>query len=379
MLSCDRVSVSNLGQSDLDLWRAMQAVTPAFRSPLLSPDFVHAVTAVRSDTEVAVFKRRGRTVGFLPFHPRPGKFARPAGAPFADYSALLTLPEPHLKAREALRLAGIDQYQAIGLVDPYNVFGHVEGEADEAFAIDLSLDGPANNANKKLEKNIRRLRRHAEEAHGEVRFVVGDRDPGHFEHMLRLKREQTLQTGLHDFLAPGWVQQLLRDLFEAPQDQLHGNLITLMAGDTPLLYHFGARLGDRGHPWISTYDPAFAAYSPGQIFLGGCAEPLAAAGISYYDLSTGAQSYKSVFSNTRAPVRHARVYSDRAHWPERLSRFGVGARRAFGAHVDGAVARLHRRFDQIACLELDALSRARGVAYAFSNATKRMKAAENAG
>lgn len=378
MLTCDRVSVSNLGQSDLELWRAMQAVTPAFRSPLLSPDFVRAVSAVRPDTEVAVFKRRGRTIGFLPFHPRPGRFARPAGAPFADYSALLTLPEPHFKATEALRLAGIDQYQAIGLVDPYHVFGSVAGEEDEAFAIDLSRDGPANNANKKLEKNIRRLRRHAEEAHGEIRFVMSDRDPEHFDLMLRLKREQTKQTGLHDFLAPAWVQHLLRNLFEAPKDGLHGNLITLMAGDTPLLFHFGARLGDRGHPWISTYDPAFAAFSPGQIFLGGVAEHLASDGIAYYDLSTGAQAYKAVFSNTRSPVRHARVYADGAQWPERLSRFGVTARRALGPQVDTAVARMGRRFDQIACLELDPISRARGVAYAFSNAGKRMKVVENA-
>ncbi len=376
MLTCDRVSVSNLVQSDLELWRAMQAATPAFRSPLLSPEFVRAVTAVRSDTEVAVFKRRGRTVGFLPFHPRPGRFARPAGAPFADYSALLTLPEPHLKAREVLHLAGIDQYQAIGLVDPYNVFGKVEGEEDEAFAIDLTTGGPANNANKKLEKNIRRLRRHLEDAHGEVRFVMGDRDPEHFELMLRLKREQTRLTGLHDFLAPGWVQQLLRNMFDAPKDQLHGNLITLMAGDAPLLFHFGARMGDRGHPWISTYDPAYATFSPGQIFLGGCAEHLAADGISYYDLSTGAQAYKAVFSNTRSPVRHARIYSDRARWAEKLSRFSVTARRVMG--VDGPIARLNRRVDQIACLELDTLSRARGIAFAFSNATKRMKATENA-
>lgn len=378
MLTCDRVSVSNLGQSDLDLWRAMQAVTPAFRSPLLSPDFVRAVSAVRSDTEVAVFKQRGRTIGFLPFHPRPGRFARPAGAPFADYSALLTLPEPRLNAREALRLAGIDQYQAIGLVDPYGVFGPVEGEEDEAFAIDLTLDGPANNANKKLEKNIRRLRRHAEETHGEVRFVMGDRNPEHFEQMLRLKREQTRLTGLHDFLAPEWVQQLLRNLFNAPKDQLHGNLITLMAGDKPLLFHFGARLGERGHPWISSYDPAYAAFSPGQIFLGGVPDHLATDGITYYDLSTGAQAYKAVFSNTRSPVRHVRIYSDRAQWPERLARFGLAARRALGAQVDGTVARLNRRFDQIACLELDTLGRARGIAFAFSNVTKRMRTAENA-
>lgn len=379
MLTCDTVSASSLTARDVALWRGMQAVTPAFASPLLSPDFVQAIAAVRSDVRIAVFKKNGRTVGFLPIHVRPGRFARPVGAPFSDYSALITFPEPHIRIGDALRTAGIQRYQAIGLIDPYGVFGDCPGgETDEAHGIDLS-SGMANNANKKLQKNIRRITRHLEEAHGEVRIVAGDRTRTTFDAMIDWKRRQTRETGLHDFVAAPWVQKMLGRLFEADTDGLHGFMVTLMAGDTPVLAHYGIRLGDRAHPWISSYDPAFSTFSPGQIFLNGLQEPLEAAGVRYYDLSTGQQAYKAIFSNTSFAVRHTRAYSDApdARISASMARVGADIRRVLGPKVDGAFARLNRRLDQIATLELDTLSRARGVAYAFSNASKRMKVADH--
>jgi len=280
---------------------------------------------------------------------------------------------------EALHAAGIHRYQAIGLIDPYNVFGEIiDGEVDEASGIDLSEDAPENNANKKLLKNIRRISRHLEEAHGPVRFIAGDRDRAHFDAMLSLKRQQTRDTGLHDFLEPDWVQQLLENLFTAPESGLHGFMLTMMAGDTPALYHFGIRLGDRAHPWVSSYDARFAAYSPGQIFLNSLHEALREAGVAYYDLSTGQQGYKAIFSNTRFPVTHARIYSGSgpARFRASLDTLSAGARKAMGPKVDDAVMRLKRRFDHIATLELDTISRLRGVAYAFSSASRRRRVSE---
>lgn len=376
MLTCERVRASDLTDHDVALWHTMQAETPAFRSPLLSPEFARAVASVRDDVRVLVVRRSGKTVGFLPVHIRPGAFARPAGAPFSDYSALITHPLPGLRIGEVLKAAGINSYQAIGLVDPYNVFGEMPGaENDEAFAIDMSQGEASNNAFKKLLKNIRRLTRHIEEAHGPLSFVVGDRDPARFETMIRLKRQQTRDTGLHDFLAADWVQHLFKNLQAAPESGLHGFMLTLMTGDTPILYHFGVRLGDRAHPWVSSYDPAFSTFSPGQLFLNLCPEPLREAGVNYYDLSTGDQKYKAIFSNTTFPVRHARVYSDAppARLQARIERITLDTRKALGTRIDDAVARLNRRFDHIATLELDTLSRMRGVAFAFSSAAKRQR------
>jgi len=376
MLTCDLVKVRDLSARDETAWREMVQATPAFASPLLSPDFTRAVAAVRPDTHVAIFRDGGRIAGFLPHHRRPGAFGRPAGAPFADYSALITFPDVKICGEAALKAAGLKSFQAIGLIDPHGVFGGVQGEIEEAYGIDLTFDAPVNNVNKKLSKNINRLRRHAAEALGETYILADDRDAAHFARALELKRDQVKSNGLHDFLAAPWVQTFLTSLFEAGRDGLHGYLVTQMAGETPLLFHFGVRLGDRAHPWVSSFDPAYATFSPGQIFLQDCQAALKADGVAYYDLSTGQSHYKNAFCNTHFPVTHARLYGAQAGLDARLSRAAGRAQRALGS-AGNALARLNRRIDQIACLELDTLSRLKGVAHAFTHASKRLRAADH--
>ncbi len=382
MLTCSLHKVQDLSLRDLAAWRAMTAATEAFASPILSPEFSQAVAAVRDDVHVAVYRRGPEIAGFLPHHRRPGRFARPAGAPFADYSALITFPEPNLHIKEALKLAGVDRLHVAGLVDPYRVFGNrVRSDAvsDDAFAMDLREDEPVNNVPKKHLKNINRLRRHLADTVGEPRFVIGDTNRDHYETMLTLKRAQVRQTGLHDFLAAPWVQALLRNLFEAPHSGLHGCLVTLMAGDKPLMYQFGPRLGDRAHPWVSSYDPAYAAFSPGQIFLNDCRQPLKQAGLVWYDLSTGQQHYKPAFCNNHNIVHNATVFSAA---PQGRVKSGIlvaakTMQKALGP-LDGLFERFDRRMDVIASLELDPVERIRGFAYALSAAPKRWRATDNA-
>ncbi|MEI9903646.1 MAG: GNAT family N-acetyltransferase [Asticcacaulis sp.] len=380
MITCDLIDAGALDDRHMGRWHEMMAATPLFRSPVLSPEFVKAVAEVRTDVRIAVISRGSEVIAYLPHHRRPNHFARPAGAPFSDYSALITFPDPGVAIGEVLETAGIQRYHASGLVDPYGVFGDVQGEGDEAFGMDLTADETVNNVNKKQTKNINRLRRHLIEAHGDLDFIIGDRDRDHFERMLRLKREQVRQNGLHDFLGAPWVKRFLDNLFAAPSGGLHGQLVTFTAGGKPTLFHFGVRLGDRAHPWISTYDPAYYSFSPGQIFLTDIQAPLKASGLVYYDLSTGQQHYKSSFCNTSFPVRHARFYSDApaARMNEKLAGLAGQAQKALGPTADMAFTRLGRRVDQIATLELDFLGRAKGVAYALSNAGKRWKATEHA-
>ncbi|MFT3996173.1 MAG: GNAT family N-acetyltransferase [Asticcacaulis sp.] len=376
MTTCELISPDALSETDIAAWRDMMRQTPAFASPLLSPDFCAAVARVRDDLKVAVFRRNGQTIAFLPHHRRPGHFARPAGAPFNDYTALISHPDTAFPAREALALAGIRAFQISGLVDPYGAFAGFEGEPEDAYGIDLSHGETVNNVEKKHLKNINRLRRRLEEDHGEVRFLTPDFTPDHFEAMLALKRAQTLQTGIHDFLSAPWVQALMRNLFVRPADtdtQLYGHLTTVTAGGKPIIWHFGPRLGDRVHPWISAFDPAFSAYSPGQLFLQGCQAPLREMGVSYYDLSTGQQHYKNAFCNTHSVVHHGRLYADSGDGrvSEALSRLVDNGGKALG--VSHLTRRLGRRLDQVASLELDLKSRVNGTLYAFANARKRLK------
>ena len=379
MLTCDLIRVENLTPRDQTIWQDMIDATEAFQSPVLSPAFIHAVAAVRDDIVIAVYRRDGETIGFLPHHRRPNRFARPVGAPFADYSALITFPDTDLKARDALAAARIDRYQAIGLIDPYGVFGEVEGTDDMGYGIDLGSDKPLNTVTKKHSKNINRHRRNLIAAHGEITFRLSEFDREHYEMMLRLKREQLEQNGLHNFLDAPWAANLLEQLFDAPRDGLHGALLVMMVGDAPVMFHYGLRYGDRMHPWVSSFDPAFGEFSPGQIFLCDAPAVLRDAGIRYYDLSTGQTHYKSSFCNTQFPVTHARIYggSASAHLSERLAHLASDVQKSMdrnriGRGMANALTRLNRRVDQIACLELDFASRAKGVAHAFANARRRI-------
>ncbi len=378
MLTCELIPPNQLTRRDRGVWQAMIDATPAFASPILSPQFVDAVAAVRDDTRVAVLRQRGQPVAFLALHHRPSRFARPAGAPFSDYSALITFPNPGFSGRDALKAAGIDRFQAIGLVDPYGLFSDPEnartGEIEEAYGIDLSHDGTVNQVNKKQVKNINRLRRNLIEAHGDIGFRLPDRDRAWFEHILAIKSSQTRESGLHDFLGVSWVRTLLDTLFDAPESGLHGVMLTMTAGDKPVLSHYGVRLGERIHPWVSSFDATYGAWSPGQIFLTDIQAPLKAAGVTYYDLSTGQSHYKNSFCNTHFPVRHTRLYggSSIARFRENFAHVRHTAQAAMGRGVDTVMTRLGRRFDQIACLELDTIGRARGVAFALGSASKRL-------
>ncbi|MGA9657729.1 MAG: GNAT family N-acetyltransferase [Asticcacaulis sp.] len=373
MLTCQLVKISDVSAQDIDLWRQMNGATPLFASPLLSPDFTQAVALCRDDVRVAVYRRGPQITGFLPHHRRPHRFARPAGAPFADYTALITFPDPEIDGPEALKLAGIDRFQAIGLVDPYHIFGTAAGEADMAYGIDMRPEAEGIKVSKKHSKNINRHRRNLIEAHGPIRIIVGDRNRRHYDRMLHLKREQMQQNGLHDFLQAPWANQLFEHLYDAPVEGLHGSLLTMMVGDVPAMFHYGLRLGDRMHPWVSSFDPAFGPFSPGQIFLTDAQVALRAAGVAYYDLSTGQSHYKNSFSNHQFPVLHARLYgaSDAARREEKAAHLSGRFQAMMGAGVSRIFGRMGRRFDQIACLELDFVSRARGVAYAFAAAPKR--------
>lgn len=380
MTTCDLISARDLSETDMAAWRDMAKQTFAFGSPVLSWDFCAAVAQVRDDVKVAVFRREGKAIAFLPHHRRPGQFARPVGAPFNDYTALISFPDTALSAREALALAGIRAFQVSGLIDPYGAFAGFEGEAEDAYGIDLTPQKgepgeTVNNVDKKHLKNINRLRRRLEEEHGEVRFELPDFTPEHFEAMLAIKRAQTAQTGIHDFLSAPWVQALMRNLFARPADtqtQLYGHLTTVTAGGKPIIWHFGPRLGDRVHPWVSAFDPAYSAYSPGQIFLQGCQTPLRELGVNYYDLSTGQQHYKNAFCNTHSVVHHGRLYaaSGKGRTAETLSRLIDRGGKALG--VSHLTRRLGRRLDHLASLELDLGGRVNGTLYAFANARKRL-------
>ena len=371
MLQADILRPDALSGDDLAAWRGWTKATPAFGSPLLGPAFARLVGAVRPDAFVAVFRDGTRPVGVLAHHRRPGGLARPIGAPWSDRHALLTAPGERLDWREALRAAGLSAYRFTALLDPHGVFAGA-GVDDEEAAYAIASDGgaPAGGAgywerlragSPKRFKNIRRLEHKLDREEGPLELVVGDRSPDALQLLIRWKREQFRRTGLHDVLHPAWSRALMERLAACDDAEMSGLLITLRARGRVLAAHFGVRAGGVYHPWLAAYDPAFAAASPGLVFLSMAVRAMPDAGLDRYELSGGSAHYKAVFSSEDAPLAAGAA---ELH-PADASR---GPRPEL-------MRRVRRRLDHIASTELTLGGRLQGVAAAISDFKKRLPSA----
>lgn len=367
MIEADVLHPSELAAADVAAWRAWQAQTPEFGNPLLGPDFARLVGKVRDDARVALFRRGGRLAGLLPHHRRPGGLARPIGAPFSDYHALVSGPAGELRERgsDALAAAGLGAFRFSGLIDPHAVFeqGAGAGEAD-AFSITLDQDPEAyfetlRASSPKRFKNWRRLENKLEREHGELRMTAPDLRPEAFEQLLAWKREQVRRTGTNDFLRPEWADGLMRSVFEDRDGEFEGLMITLSVGDTLIGGHFGVRLGDWYHPWLAATHPDFAQWSPGQIFLSRVIRVMPALGLRIYDMGPGHDHYKRHYANTRIGVAEGQAVA--ANPAGRVAGSIEGAWVLAGSRRTPIVGRVRRRLEQISTLELTLGGRVRGV------------------
>jgi len=359
-ISARTIRPDALTGQEISRWRAFQAAAPALDNPLLGPEFAKAVGARRADARISIFSRNGTVVGFLAHHARPGGFARPIGAPFCDYHALICEPGA-LTIGQALAAAGIRTYRFDGLVDPFAAFGGVAAQTREAYAVRPA--GPAADylealraASPKRFKNMRRLEHKLEREVGQTRLVAPDHDAAAFETMIEWKRAQFRQSGIHDVLRPDWALGLMRDLFETRGPDFSGLMVSLYAGETLVGAHFGVRAGGTFHPWLASTNPELGEYSPGQTFMLAAIAGMDALGLTTFDLGLGHDHYKRPF--VREPTLVGQGMAG-AGWQERAWTLA-------GSERIAPVGRLRRRLDHIAAVELTAAGRARGVVEAFA-------------
>jgi CelD/BcsL family acetyltransferase involved in cellulose biosynthesis len=377
MLQVDILSPQDLSGRDREAWQAFRKATPAFHSPLLGPDFAEIVAEVRTDTAVAVWRRKGRAIGFLAHHRRPAGLARPVGAPWSDYHALITAPGERLAAAEALRLAGISAFRFGGLLDPYGLFEAAQAEDAETYRIAFEDSGEAywetlRGQSPKRFKNLRRLEHKLEREIG-TPVLARDTDATAFEALLDWKREQFRRTGLHDVLQPSWSHLLMQRLFRKRNGSLQGLLLTLRVEGRPIAAHFGVREGEAYHPWIAAFDPALAAYSPGQTFLSAAIRAMPSLGLKTYDLSAGADHYKKPFASEVGAARVG-VLRNGPSPAITFDRAADLAGAAFGPAGAVAVRRLGRRLDHISETELTFGGKVQGLASAIAASSLRLSA-----
>ena len=375
------VRPSDLSASEREAWIDYCAATPLFRSPLLGPDFAEAVARRREDAFVAIFRKNGRTVGFLPHHRRPGGLARPMGAPFCDYHALVTEPGLRLDGAQALADAGLTTYRFSNLIDPYGCFDAADQSPQEGFVMKLGPLGAGAylasllQPNPKRAKNWRRLDNKLEREVGEIELIAPDTSQEAFDALIRWKREQLVRGGLHDVFRPAWSLSLMQDLFEQRQGPFQGLMLTLRAGGRLVAGHFGVRMGGHFHSWISSVDPDLAATGPGNTLLLRAVEAMPGLDLGAFDMGSGHAHYKEPFCMTRIPASSGvAVAEGSAHGMAH----SMDQTLALAAGRSEAVARLLRRLDHIAAIELSMSGRLLGVAQAFAGQSRRAKAPERA-
>jgi CelD/BcsL family acetyltransferase involved in cellulose biosynthesis len=374
MITAEAKRPSTLSEREIEAWRGFCAAEPAWSSPLLGPDFARLVGEVREDARVAVFRRGGGEIGFLPFHKRPDGRAWPIGAAFSDYHALVSAPGERLDGAEALAAAGISGLRMGGLIDPRGAFSDLKASEDEGYLITLNGSPEEHSQalkaiNPKRYKNWGRLRNKLEREAGEVTLTPDDRSPEVLEKLIAWKREQFGETGLHDVLRPAWAQALFEAAFARRDGDFRGVMITLHAGDRLAAGFFGVASGGVMHAWLSAIDRKLASCGPGQVLMLMVPEALQALGLKTLDLGPSHAHYKAPFATGVVPLREGLAIAQ--------GRVGQTARSLDGAwalageHRIGAVARLRRRLDHIASAETSMGGRVRGVVDALAGAGRR--------
>lgn len=362
---------SSLSDRDLQAWAALQAETPEFRNPLLGPDFARAVGEVRADARVAVWRRGGQAVGFLPHHARPGRLARPIGGPFSDYHALVSAAGELSSGAGALRAAGLRAFRFTGLVDPFGLFREGASSAAEGWQIGLEDTGESYLAglaagSRNRAKNYRRYHAKLQREVGEPYIVAPAADAGAFDELLKWKRAHIERTGALDFLRPAWTRQLMQRLFDRRDGRFQGLLVSLYAGDRHVCSHFGVRLGEHFHPWIGSSDPDLQACSPGLVHQWMAIEAMSGLGLRTYDLGPGHDHWKRMFaSEAVATVAGAVVAASPGGRPP--SPFEA-------VWSLPSAGRLRRRLDQIAVTELTLGGRVHGLVRAVATYDRRLAA-----
>lgn len=294
----EALPLSELGDEEFHQWRELQVGNSALGSPFFHPLFSREVAAVRSSSQVAVFRdSAGHLRGFLPFE-RRAAVGRPVGGRLSDYQAVIGASDIRFSCREFLKACGLQKYQFDHWLTSQPCFASCYFTTDGSPFLDLSQGYSAYEAQRLAMggdelKQTRRKSRKAERELGGLRLVFHDDSPSAWQSLLRWKSEQYDRTGATDVFAYAWTIELLERLTSHRSRDFCGVLNSLYADDTLLAVHYGLFADGALHWWFPTYSQDFAKYSPGRIMLWMLAQQCQSLGITKIDLGRGMTSYKT--------------------------------------------------------------------------------------
>jgi CelD/BcsL family acetyltransferase involved in cellulose biosynthesis len=297
----DVISPQELTADHLQKWQGFQNRFDDFANPFFSPNFTQLIGRHRQDVRVAVAEAENETIGFFPFHRKPGGRGVPIGGHICDYQGCIGPLDDPTAADGLLRASGLSSYNfnhalASRRLFVENAFWH----SSSPFAdVSLGFDAWKAEINKKTDalKTVERKKRKLAREIGPLRFVVHDTSPEAWQDFAEWKGTSLGGTGGESFPGKPWVADVFAEIMTTQTEDFGGYLSTLYAGDRRVAAHFGLRSRKVWHWWFPTYDQDVRAYSPGLILLVFCVEEAARLGLSELDFGRGSERYKKEFGN----------------------------------------------------------------------------------
>ena len=349
-LSVQTCRPADLSLPARDLWSRFRAADPAFGSPYFDFRYVLAAGEAAPESQVAVIRRRGETVGFLPFQ-RRGRLIQPIAAPLTDYHGLLSAPGAAVDLATVVGLLGARRFRFSGLVGDA---GGSSLSSRHAMIADLSEGFEAYAARRPTEflKDKRRRARRLAETLGPLDFTFDADGKGVLDLIFRLKRAQMRRTGQHNIFAGPWTMAFLRRLSTLASDDFGLRFATLRAGSRIVAAEVGLRSGSAYHLWFPVYDPDFARYSPGALMTLETLRVAPEHGIATVDFGPAGEDYKRDFAEPGRLVLEGDVTA--GGWVEAAraaANLALAHAPALRETMSRAGRRVDRRWDRITACE----------------------------
>ncbi|WP_327090104.1 GNAT family N-acetyltransferase [Nonomuraea sp. NBC_01738] len=302
---------NELGEPEVNRWRALQAADPAFDNPFLSPEFTIAVGALRDDVRVAVISEGSETVGFFPFERHPMGIGLPVAAGLTDAQGLVHGKGASIDAKRLIKACGLGVFEFDHLMAGQPLLGGPH-QTFPSPIIDLR-DGwepytafLRENSGKTYKSTLAKSRKLQRDV-GELRHDYATTDLAPLRALLGWKTDQYRRTGRTDRFAHRWIRELVERLLATQSETFAGVLDMIYVDGEPMAGHFGLRTRTTLVGWFPSYDTSFAKYSPGLIHHLAMAEAASAAGIGVIDMGRGQKEYKEKLKNGEYRVAEGRV------------------------------------------------------------------------
>lgn len=298
--SIDVLKPENLSAEDVALWQSFVAVRDDLKGPYFDVRYAQAAGRVVPEARIARLKDgEGRVIGYLPYQIR-GKTLQPLGAPMSDYHGLIASKDIEIDYRRVLKKLGAARLEYAGWVGKLSGAGKTVELVSQV--ADLSVGYEAYLARHSAEsvkfyKNVARCQRNVEKDFGGFTFDFGAVTPEVLRWVTGLKRQQYVQSGMHDVFACGWTFDLLMQLAAITDADYGLRMGTLHHGEELVAAEICLLNGSVLHLWFPAYAESYQRYSPGILLSLRIMEHMSTRGVTQVDFGAGGEGYKHTMTS----------------------------------------------------------------------------------